>query len=675
MRILVVEDGLKMAGLIRRGLEEEGYAVDIVHTGADAVWTGTENPYDAIVLDLMLPDLDGFEVCRQLRRGRRWAPIIMLTARDAVVDRVSGLDAGADDYLTKPFAFSELLARLRALIRRGPGERPAVLASVISPSTRPHTGSRAGQSAVDLTAKEFALLEFLMRRPGQVLTRTQILEHVWDFAYEGDSNVVDVYIRYLREKVDRPFGLEDDRDGPGQRLPAARGRAPVTLTIRARLALVCAALVGAMVVGLGAIVYLRLEADLRAAADDGLVTRAEELISQPVTGDTIDIGPSDVGDIFAQIMSADGRVVATTPGLEGDVLAPSDLATTSGESIRETVVQAGGEPLLSRVLAARQADGTILILGVAFDDQREALDRLLGLLVVVAPLAAALAAMVGWVVAAAALRPVERMRRESEAISGSEPSRRLEVPATRDELAELGASLNRMLDRLEAALLRERRFVDDASHELRTPLANLKVELELALRRSRTPDELQAALRSAAVETDRLTSLAEDLLVLARAADGRLPIRREEIDLGPLVGDVTRRFAGRAEARGITMETSVDRDGTARVDEARVRQALGNLIENALVHTPPGGRITVGLTHADGSVSIAVADTGAGFPVGFVEHAFEPFSRADAARSPDGGGTGLGLAIVRVVAEGHGGSVEARNNPGGGATVELTLPA
>ena len=312
---------------------------------------------------------------------------------------------------------------------------------------------------------------------------------------------------------------------------------------------------------------------------------------------------------------------------------------------------------------------------MAFDDQREALDRLLGLLVVVAPLAATLAAVVGWVVAAAALRPVARMRRESEAISGSEPSRRLDVPATRDELAELGASLNRMLDRLEAALQRERRFVDDASHELRTPLANLKVELELALRRSRTPDELEAALRSAAVETDRLTSLAEDLLVLARAADGRLPIRRNDVELGPLVGDVVKRFAGRADERGIALATSGHLDGTARVDEARLRQALGNLIENALIHTPPGGRITVGLTRSDGSVLIAVADTGDGFPPGFLDHAFEPFSRADAARSLDRGGTGLGLAIVRVVAEGHGGSVEARNTPGGGATVELTLPA
>ncbi len=207
MRILVVEDGLKLAGLLRRGLEEEGYAVDVVQTGADAVWAGTENPYDAIVLDVMLPDIDGFTVCRRLREGDRWAPIIMLTARDAVVDRVAGLDAGADDYLTKPFAFSELLARLRALIRRGPGERPAVLlVGDLALDPAAHRVTR-GSTAVDLTAREFALLEYLMRRPGQVLTRTQILEHVWDFGFEADSNVVDVYIRYLREKVDRPFGL------------------------------------------------------------------------------------------------------------------------------------------------------------------------------------------------------------------------------------------------------------------------------------------------------------------------------------------------------------------------------------------------------------------------------------------------------------------------------------
>jgi two-component system OmpR family response regulator len=220
MRVLVVEDEVKMAGLLKRGLEEEGYAVDMSGTGHDALWLASENPYDAVVLDIMLPDIDGFEVCRQLRAVGRWSPVLMLTARDAVPDRVSGLDAGADDYLTKPFSFAELLARLRALLRRGATERPPFLEVgdlTLDPATR--RVSRAG-TPVELTAKEFALLEYFMRHPGEVLSRSRLIEHVWDFAYEGDSNVVDVYVRYLREKVDRPFGsdsLETVR-GAGYRL-------------------------------------------------------------------------------------------------------------------------------------------------------------------------------------------------------------------------------------------------------------------------------------------------------------------------------------------------------------------------------------------------------------------------------------------------------------------------
>jgi two-component system OmpR family response regulator len=222
MRILVVEDETKMAGLLRRGLTEEGYAVDIAANGADGLWAGTENDYDVIVLDLMLPDMTGLDVCRDLRARGRWAPVLMLTARDAVPDRVAGLDAGADDYLIKPFAFSELFARLRALVRRGPSERPPELVVgdlTLDPAAR--LVRRDGRR-VDLTAKEFGLLEYLMQHAGEVLSRTRILEHVWDFAYEGDSNVVDVYIRYLRDKVDRPFGrrsIETVR-GAGYRLRA-----------------------------------------------------------------------------------------------------------------------------------------------------------------------------------------------------------------------------------------------------------------------------------------------------------------------------------------------------------------------------------------------------------------------------------------------------------------------
>ncbi len=206
MRVLIVEDELKMAGLIRRGLLEEGYAADVAQSGEDAIWMAEAHQYDAIVLDVILPGLSGFETCRQLRNAGVWAPVLMLTARDGVEDRVAGLDAGADDYLTKPFSFAELLARLRSLSRRGAVERPVELQIEdlrLDPSSR---RVWRGDAEIALSPKEFALLETFMRRPGEVLSRLQLLEHAWDFAYENRSNVIDVYVRYLREKVDRPFG-------------------------------------------------------------------------------------------------------------------------------------------------------------------------------------------------------------------------------------------------------------------------------------------------------------------------------------------------------------------------------------------------------------------------------------------------------------------------------------
>jgi two-component system OmpR family response regulator len=222
MRVLIVEDELRMASLIRRGLLEEGLAADVAASGEDALWMAEAHDYDAIVLDVMLPGIDGFETCRRLRATDVWAPVLMLTARDAVEDRVAGLDTGADDYLVKPFAFAELLARLRALARRGDAERPNVLQVgdlTLDPAARE---VRRGDDEILLSAKEFSLLETFMRRPGEVLSRLHLLEHAWDFAYENRSNVVDVYVRHLRRKIDEPFGrhsLETVR-GAGYRLRA-----------------------------------------------------------------------------------------------------------------------------------------------------------------------------------------------------------------------------------------------------------------------------------------------------------------------------------------------------------------------------------------------------------------------------------------------------------------------
>lgn len=450
----------------------------------------------------------------------------------------------------------------------------------------------------------------------------------------------------------------------------------MTLPIRARLALLSATLVAALILSLGLFVYVRLEADLIDAVDEGLRSRAQTLLEQLANGPRPDERIPDDGDMFAQLLTEDGQVLAAT-----DNLAPDPMIVTPGPSgsnapwFAHAEVKTLEEPVPGRLLVVHAPAGVILVVGAPIEDQRDALTVLRFLLGLGGPVAIGLAGVVGWLIAGAALRPVERMRIAAEAISGSELGRRLPDPATRDELARLGTSLNSMLTRLEAAVVRERRFVDDASHEIRTPLANLKAELDLALRAPRSHDALVASLRSAAEETDRLARLAEDLLVLARADGGQLPVRREDLDLSALIHDTVDTFAGRAEALGVAFDESISDGLRGRVDGGRVRQAVSNLIDNALQHVPRGGRVVVSLTGSAGTIAIAVEDTGEGFPPAFLPRAFEAFTRADTARSRSAGGAGLGLSIVRAVAEAHGGSVTARNRPGGGATVELRLPA
>lgn len=225
MRVLLVEDEAKLDRLVARGLTERGDLVDVVGSGGEALDAGRSSSYDVILLDVRLPDMEGFTVCRRLRAEQVWTPVLMLTARTAVVDRVAGLDSGADDYLGKPFAFEELLARMRALARRGPVPRPAVLTVgdlSLDPAAR---RVWRGESEIELSAREFALLEALMRRPEQVLTRDQLLDRAWGLTHDISSNVVDVYVRYLREKIDRPFGASSVQTvrGLGYRLTGGRG--------------------------------------------------------------------------------------------------------------------------------------------------------------------------------------------------------------------------------------------------------------------------------------------------------------------------------------------------------------------------------------------------------------------------------------------------------------------
>ena len=450
------------------------------------------------------------------------------------------------------------------------------------------------------------------------------------------------------------------------------------MPVRVRLTLAFALAMAIVLAVTGAALYLRLQSELDASINDNLKARADDTAALVRRGSRLressDVPIAELEEAFAQVLDARGRVVDTTPQLgEAPVLTQADLSRAAeGPAIfgrRQLPDLEHPSRLLATPIRVR---GTrrFVVVGASLEDRDDALRFLLAGALVVGPISLLAASILGYVVAAAALRPVEAMRTEAEAISAAEPSRRLPVPARRDEISRLGETLNEMLGRLERGLERERRFVADASHELRTPLAALKVELELARKRERTREELEHAIGSAEEEVDRLTRLAEDLLVLARSDRDSLPMRATPVDLGELVAAVARRFESRAAASGRGLERDAPERLIVEVDQLRLEQALGNLVDNALRHG--GGTVRLRAASTDGSVELHVTDEGAGFPADFLHEAFDRFSRPDESRGR--GGTGLGLAIVKVIAAAHGGTAHVSNGAAGGAHAWIVIP-
>jgi two-component system OmpR family sensor kinase len=428
----------------------------------------------------------------------------------------------------------------------------------------------------------------------------------------------------------------------------------------------------------GVFVYLRFSAELDATINAGLRSRASDVAAliKEVDSGLRDGRHNLVGrtESFAEVLDAGGRVSDSSAAVGNQVLlSPSELQRALGGPL---VLNRGPLPGLeekSRLLAVpvtARGQKRIVVVGTSTESRDESLSDLLQLLLVGGPVALLLASLAAYGVAAAALHPVEAMRARAAKISAAEPDRRLPVPPTHDEVARLGTTLNEMLERLGEALEHERSFVADASHELRTPLAILRTELELALAEGRSPDELRAALGSAAEETDRLTQLSEDLLTIAQTERGELPLRLAPVDLPETLRGVRRRFSRRAHAAGRAIEV-VGPAIALNADRLRLDQAIGSMVDNALRYG--SGPISLSGKQVDGTIEIHVLDRGLGFSEEFLDRAFERFSRAAAGRGD--GGSGLGLAIVRTVARAHGGEARAANRQDGGADVWLTLPA
>jgi signal transduction histidine kinase len=446
-------------------------------------------------------------------------------------------------------------------------------------------------------------------------------------------------------------------------------------TIRLRLTVVYGAAMAVVLAMAGFLLYDHLASSLDATLDQGLRARAADvaaLVRQADTGLREARQFAGASNGFAQVLDMNGHIFDASPGLDrAPLLRSADQARARRATLLIPRTSLGGESVrLLAVPAVAQDQHLIVVVGATLETRDEALARLRIELFVGGPAALLLASLIGYLVAAGALRPVERMRLRAAAISARRLSERLPVSGSGDEVARLGETLNQMLARLEAALKRERSFVADASHELRTPLALLRAEVELAIDRPRSRTELKAALESVGEETERLSQLADALLLLARLDEGVLPIHAEPGSLDDLLHEIVARVERRLGAAGRTIE--VEGHGLRIwADRARLQQALSNLVENGLRYG--AGPIQLFAVDQGTSIELHVTDCGPGFQADFLPVAFERFTRPQETRSQPG--AGLGLAIVAAVAKAHGGTVAAANRPEGGADVWLSLPS
>ncbi|HEY6778240.1 MAG TPA: ATP-binding protein [Thermoleophilaceae bacterium] len=448
------------------------------------------------------------------------------------------------------------------------------------------------------------------------------------------------------------------------------------LPIRLRLTIAFAGVLTVVLGASGVVLYTEFERDLDEVIDRDLNARATDMAALVSEGRDPQRTLAASGERLAQIYSPGGRLLASTAAFSGTrALSDREVREASRRRLRIDRADTPVGDARLRAVPASAGDGApvVIVVGEPLDRTDSSLDRLRELLLIAGPLALLLATYAGYQVAGAALRPVERMRARAEQITEHDTAERLPVPGTSDEVEALGHTLNELLGRLDAALGRERRLLSDASHELRTPLSVLRTEVQLALRGERDARELRGALESVGHETERLSRLADDLLVLARSDQGRLPIRGEPLDADELLEAAARRAQAAAGASGrrVVAEHQGENGAVALADPDRAAQALDNLVANALAYGR--GEIRLSARQVEGQVELHVADQGDGFPPELLERAFDRFSRADPGRS--GEGTGLGLAIVDAIARAHGGRAGAHNRPEGGADVWISLPA
>ena len=690
MRVLVVEDERDTAEALAWGLAAEGYAVDVAGNGVDGLWKATENAYDVIVLDVMLPGLDGYQVARRLREAGRWTPILMLTAMDDDLDHAEGLDSGADDYLPKPFSYPVLLAHLRSLTRRTLGARPAVLSAAglaLDPAGR--TATRDGVP-LDLTSREAAVLEYLLRHKGHVVSKTELLEHCWDVNFDGEPGrrrgshaPAAAQDRAARAAASDPDCARRGLHYPGRGMTAGAGRVSAQPrgwrrlvrragpgTVRARVTAVAGLALTAAVV-LGLVVMYRLQLNSADRTIQGqLRTYATQIEQSAASWHRTRMLPPSVLDptAQAQVLAPNGTVLAGYPRNLAHLPALYTLAPGSATPVRQPAADRAGLPsdLSDYGEHATVGGQPVTIITITGTYLRSQVNQTFArLLIIGVPFLLVLACGTVWLVVGRALRPVEQIRGAVTAITSADLSLRVPEPGTDDEIGRLARTMNDMLARLEDAAVRQRRFVADASHELRSPLTAIRTGLEVGLShpdRAPWPEIAGRAVR----QSQRLEQLIAELLVLAKADAHQLAARRQPVDLAALLADLAA-----TPAPGVSIDLSVA-PGTATTGNPEdLSRMFRNLLDNAIRYARH--RVLVTAAARPEGIVVEIADDGPGIPEEERERVFGRFVRLDASREQASGSAGLGLAIAREIATAHGATIVLTEAPGGGTRAVVTV--
>ena len=674
--VLVVEDDRAVRYAVDRALTFEGYTVNTARDGAEALAAVVNDPPDVIVLDVMMPHVDGLETCRRIRARGIKTPILILTARHEISDRVAGLDAGADDYMVKPFALEELLARLRALLRRSSGSTTEVLAAgdlTLNAGTRE---VKRGNFDVNLTKTEFDLLELLVRNAGIVLDRGVIYEKIWGYDFETTSNSLDVYIGYLRRKT--------EPEGSPRLIHTVRGVGYV-VKLRTRIALTASIAVAIAVVLASIGAYFAARNELRDQVDESLIEVSDQArgfqgllnaLGGPGLGRGRVLQPRNAFDaLYIQALLREG-VIVPAPGQELSFPVPvpapdrelvlpvekEDIAVVNGAPsvLRDVVVD--GRHL--RLITSEHDFGAIQI-ARSLDEVDETLAGLTVVLALVSIGGTVVAAALGLVVARGALRPIARLTKAAEHVAETqELGAHIEVERE-DEIGRLATSFNAMLAALEESRQQQHRLVHDAGHELRTPLTALRTNIELLAKAEGMPaDQRRALLDDVTFELKELSNLVTEVVDLATDAATTDEIL-VSIHLDQLVDRVVERARRRTGREIVTDLAACTIEGR----RAMLERAIANLIDNAVKWSPADSQIEVSLVKG----RLEVRDHGPGISDVDRTRIFDRFYRAESARSTPG--SGLGLSIVKRVAEDHDGSVHVQEHAEGGAVVGFTVPS